>query len=125
MEIDKFISEVIVKLASGVYESQKKAIDFDVVVNPQVTHSKDGKAERAALSSHLKVINVNFDISIAKSEKSGSDEGVAVALATIGFGKKNKREKIDTETNRIQFNIPICFGNGDRIKEKEIKRREL
>lgn len=114
MELDKFITESINAIVTGVKNSQEFAHENGARVNPQIQqheHDKFSTVYFGREEGARAITTIDFDISVITDieRESGMGGGIQVMSLNIGgkFGDKDK----DTKTSRIKFSVNVALPN--------------
>lgn len=60
--------------------------------------------------------NVEFDVGLTSTNKSGSIEGIGVFLGSINLGKKNDESGEDIAVTKVRFTVPVVLPPGGSAK---------
>jgi hypothetical protein len=119
MELKTFVAETIAEIVEGMNDANKKLSKSGAVVSPRYYADSKG-SPRYDHSDKWKpsVEKVEFDIALTPIDGKGSTEGIGVAIARIGLGKKNQKEQTNSNVSRVQFSVPILYPLNKRKSEK-------
>ena len=117
MDLQTFIRETLVQIASGISEASAAVSDSGAIVNPanvsptnqpgspiygQIIPRRDSVMRRYVQS-------VTFDVAIAASEGTGTRGGIGVVVGAIALGSQGQSNAASSTTSRIQFSVPIAL----------------
>lgn len=60
--------------------------------------------------------NIEFDVGITSTDKSGSSEGIGVFLGSINLGKKNDATNEHVAITKVKFSVPVVLPPGPSLK---------
>lgn len=130
MELRKFISATLIEIDKGVADTQSylKENNSKMLINP--THN--GGVVKAKGNYDRSIQNVEFDLSIAYTEKESqeteSKENGGLGLQVVSLFSFNmggdskdadKWEKLNAITNRIKFSVPISIATNTEHNERK------
>jgi hypothetical protein len=61
---------------------------------------------------------VEFDVGLTSTDKSGSSEGIGVFLGSISLGKKNNSDSESVAVTKVKFSVPIVLPAGKKLVRK-------
>jgi len=100
MNLRVFIKEALIDIIGAVEDVQATLKNGKVV--PEV--NKNYKSVEVGISE---IQSVEFDISVAADEKSGSEAKLNVVAAIVGGGIKGQSDSSTGHVARLKFKIPI------------------
>lgn len=108
MELNKFISESLKSIISGINDAQDFAKDNGAIINPDLRkwdYDKMFSIERHREDGFVAVYKVDFDIAVSATDEksSGGKAGLNVYSLSLG-GNKSKTEQNET-ISRIKFSV--------------------
>lgn len=115
MELNEFISETILQIASGIKNAQDKTKDLDVIVNPNKTIGQNGEFWVPRLKNidsyniERRVQSIEMDISLTVTEKDTESIGGGIGISVLGIKADSTGTKESSTQNRVKFTIPICL----------------
>nr|WP_067297138.1 hypothetical protein [Marinobacterium profundum] len=121
MDLDEFITSVLVKVVSGIREAQQvDSVGAFIVPSGDGGHKYPVNA-RVSSSAQLKSTIIDFDVAVTveSSDKSTGKGGIKVA----GIGGNIEGESVtkDIRVSRIQFGVPILLPESQKNWFDELK----
>ena len=107
MELQEFVEQSLVQIATGVKNAQDKlnCKDFktfinpsDIVENPVYGYRIENKPQ-----------DIEFDVAVTISEEKTTKGGIMVAAGILGLGSGGQSRTENESISRIKFKIPILF----------------
>lgn len=120
MELNKYISEVIIEISEGINNAQTTLSDkgISTVINP----SDDGKGNliyyTPSNDNVLKrnITELSFNVNTTIEKKEGSSAGIGVLSGVISLGGKSEKEKVNESMNSLNFSIKVAFPTYGMVK---------
>ena len=115
MELKEFVKVTIEQIIEGASAAQDSVSSKGAIINPAgVQFQKDGSwnTYKDAMPQ-----NVEFDVALTSTDKSGSTEGVGVFLGGVSLGKKNEAGVEQVAMTKVKFSIPVVLPSGGTINE--------
>lgn len=99
MDLKAFVSETIVQIISGVEDAIRKAAEVSDTgkVNPEYEGSPHGKTQ-----------DVEFDVAVTVTERSGREGGAGLKVAVFQAGAKGERATENVAVSRVRFTVPVA-----------------
>jgi hypothetical protein len=94
MELEKFVSETIKEIVSGVKQAQEEVVELNGKVNPY-TRSADT------------IQNVDFDVKISTSDETATEGGIGIFVGPVSVGSRGESENKEKSVGTISFSIPV------------------
>ena len=116
MELKDFIKETLEQIVDGVSNASESIKSKGGVINPSsMSFTKDGQYNNFP---HVMPSNVEFDVGLTATDKTGSTEGIGVFLGAINLGKKNEAGLETVAITRVKFTVPLVLPAGAALSEK-------
>lgn len=114
MELDKFISNTLKSIISGIKESQNFANENGARINPYVGKHDFDKNQTTYFGNEegaRAVSKIDFDIAVttSSSQETGGEGGINVYSLKLG-GKLSDKE-INESVSRIKFSLNVVLPN--------------
>jgi len=99
MDLKAFVSETLVQIIAGVDDAIGRVRDVSATgkVNPQWESSHHGKVQ-----------DVEFDVAVTVTEKSGREGGAGLKVAMFQAGAKGESTTENVAINRVRFTVPVA-----------------
>ena len=114
MELQEFISSVLVSLVRGVEEAQKQLKDSKAIVNPLGIKAEIALRENTQTPGFT---NVEFEVTVEVQSKSEQNEGIEVRIAVLKAGGNGKKLYSESNASKLRFSVPIHLPPGDILIE--------
>ena len=116
MELKDFVRATLEQIVDGVYQAQENIDSKGGIVNPSgMNYFKDGQR---SVYDHAMPQQVEFDVGLTSTDKSGSSEGIGVFLGSISLGKRNDAGSESVAVTRVKFSVPIVLPAGKKLVRK-------
>jgi hypothetical protein len=119
VNLQEFISQALVQIATGIRDAGKELQPLGAVVNPRhiwaanapLTHIVGYIDERK--EQQRAVHSVDFDVAVTVVEGTGSKGGIGVVVGAFALGTQGSSEQSNTSVSRVKFKVPIAFPHAD------------
>lgn len=117
MNLQEFITQALVQIASGIAEADERLSDVGSIVNPRhVTGAGNDKNNVYGYISeepkYLRAVHsVDFDVAVTAVEGKETKGGIGIVVGAIGLGSQGRSEESSTSVSRIKFRVPIALPN--------------
>jgi hypothetical protein len=108
MKLEKFITETINQIISGISKTHEQAKKHGATINPRLASS-----EGSRIVPRSPIHTVEFDVAVTTKEGKGTKGGFGVFVGPIGAGSQGKSESSNSSVSRIKFSIPVVFPTQD------------
>ncbi|MDF3196038.1 MAG: hypothetical protein Q7J43_15600 [Pseudomonas sp.] len=116
MELKDFVRATLEQIVEGVYQAQESIDAKGGIVNPAgMDYFKDGQR---SIYHHAMPQQVEFDVGLTSTDKSGSSEGIGVFLGSISLGKRNNSDSESVAVTKVKFSVPIVLPAGKKLVKK-------
>lgn len=110
MELKDFIQGALQQIIDGIEACQEHQETLGAIVNPGSLLHREG----IGLITHIdniqrQVRNVDFEVGITSTEKSGGKTGIGVSFSGIGIGGQKSNEMGNAASTSLKFSIPVAF----------------
>jgi hypothetical protein len=120
MNLNEFITEVLIEIVSGIRSAQEQKGGAFIVPSSDGGHEY-AKHDRVSSSARLKSTIVDFDIALTVEDSSRSGGSGGLRVAGIGANLQGESSSKDTTVSRIRFAIPILLPESQRKWHEEFK----
>ncbi len=119
MQLDKFVTESLKEIFSGISDAKKYAAEYGFQVNPWITSGKsDSTGILVDRETKTPVQLVEFDLAVTVTENKQSKGGVGIFIAPIALGGQRQLDATNTDISRIKFSVPIAFPRASQVPDK-------
>jgi hypothetical protein len=113
VELKDFVRSTIEQIVEGAVLAQQSISAKGGIVNPSsLQFRKDGAWNTY---EHAMPQEVEFDVALTSTDKSGSSEGIGVFLGSVALGKKNEKGVESVALTRVRFSIPLVLPPGEPL----------
>lgn len=116
MELQEFISTVLVSLVRGVEDAQRQLKDSKATINPLGIRSQIALEQNKETPEFT---NVEFEVALEVQSKGEQSGGVGVQMAVFKVGVDGKNFESESQVNRLRFSVPVHLPPGDVLKLHE------
>jgi hypothetical protein len=118
LNLQEFISQALIQIASGVRDADEELRSSSAVVNPR--HVAGAGADKSNVYGYIAdtgkkylraVHTVEFDIAVTAVDGKETKGGIGIVVGAIGLGSQGRSEERNTSISRIKFKVPIAFPN--------------
>ena len=115
MQLKDFVKITLEQIVEGAALAQASITAHGGIVNPSnMSFQRDGQLHHY---EHAMPQEVNFDVGLTTTDKSGSAEGIGVFLGSINLGKRNEAGNEQVAVTRVRFSVPLVLPAGaDLVK---------
>ena len=110
MDLKQFIQQTIEGIVDGVTAAQESIRSKGAEINPKSVQFQDNGQWNRHNSGMPR--QVEFDVGLTSTSRSGSSEGIGVFLGSVNLGKKNDGGTEHTAATRIRFTVPLVLPTG-------------
>jgi hypothetical protein len=110
MQLQEFIKETLVQIATGVAEAQEALKEREVVINPRrhmLMTSSQGQRENTIHQGGVQRVSFDVAVTTTQSEKGVTTAGIVVGW--VGLGAKGEDAASSGSVSRIKFDIPVVL----------------
>lgn len=108
MELQEFIKDTLVQIATGVIEAQKQLKQTDCLINPEGYTVGHGDIRKGYNKEYRSVQKVKMNVVLNITESTESKSGIGVAKV-IQAGINNEEKEMSNKVTSIEFEVPIAF----------------
>lgn len=113
MELRDFIKESLIQIVQGVADAQSSLIGNNCLgsVSPEIRNSRSTLESSGALltAEGALVQTVEFDVSVAATEGTGTKGSIGVVVGILGLGSQGQSSQSSSNTSRLKFSVPISL----------------
>lgn len=117
MNLQEFIAQALIQIASGVREADDELQASGAIVNPR--HVAGAGQDKLNVYGYIggktkylrAVHSVEFDVAVTAVEEKESKGGIGIMVGSIGLGSQGRSEESSTSVSRIKFKVPIALPN--------------
>jgi hypothetical protein len=119
MELQEFIKESLVQIATGITDANKELTLIGGCVNPSgLRPSVEGVNAYGSMNKENRyksavVEVVRFDVAVVAGTESGAEGGLRVGCANLGVGGELNQTNSETSESRLTFKIPMVYPTGE------------
>ena len=124
MELDEFITSVLVKVLSGIRQAQEEENVGAFVVPGGDRGHEYPKNARVSSSARLKSTIIDFDVAVTVESSDKIAGGGGLKIAGIGADINGESATKDTRVSRIQFGVPILLPENQRNWYGDLTKKE-
>ena len=110
MELNDFIRETLVQIASGIEGAQEelKQKDSEAIINTNITIIEDGMLATGGVRKSVEYIE--FDVAVLVSDQVGKKVGAGITVASVfKVGASGESTTSHGSESRIKFKIPMTY----------------
>jgi len=109
MELQEFISSVLMQLIEGVVQAQEFAQSHNVEIFPEEKFFSDFEKMSRTTKTKRLVNFVEFDVAVVVVESKDLSGGMGIRVPGWNIGYHAKTETEKSIVNRIKFSVPIVL----------------
>lgn len=110
MELKEFITQTLNNIVDGIADAQAHALEKQAMINPSCTvRSEETIVYHTVMGPAFTVQVIEFDIAVTVTDEDKSKGGIGVLSAVLNVGVQGEANKINNETSRVKFSIPVVF----------------
>ena len=110
MELKDFVRESLSQIVGGVVEAQQELLNSGVTgeISPSIK-TEWGKTDLVIGQSGMPIQNVEFDIAVIASEKTGTKGTIGVGIPVFKIGAGGETTETTSQTSRLKFSVPVAL----------------
>lgn len=108
MELQDFIKDTLVQIATGVIEAQKQLKETDCLINPEGYSLEHGNIRKGYDKEYRSVQKVKMNVVLSITESTESKSGIGVAKI-VQAGINSQETNSNNKVTSIEFEVPIAF----------------
>lgn len=110
MDLQDFVKETLVQIASGVQAAQAEVRASGGIVNPAIQATSQNITNVVPGVDGQNVYFVDFDVAVTVKDQSGTDGRAKLKVASfLSAGLGAELTTSNASTNRLTFKIPLAF----------------
>ncbi|WP_445749992.1 hypothetical protein [Polaribacter sp.] len=112
MKLDKFISESLNSIITGIKNSKEFALQNGAIVNPRIGNWDNQKILTTYYKNEdgaIEISKVEFDIAVTTSEKEENGINAGISVYSFGLGAKSKETEENKSISRIKFHVRLAM----------------
>lgn len=113
MELQEFISSVLVSIVRGVEDAQAQLKNSKATINPL------GVKAQIALEQNKETPefhNVDFEVAVEVLSKGEQSAGIGVQIAVFKVGVNGNKLESESQVSKLRFSVPVHLPPGDVLK---------
>lgn len=119
MNLDEFVSVVLVNISKGVKDAQVEVEDFGGSVNPREILSVAG-VDYAQIPT--KETSIEFDILVEVSESNQNKGDGKLDLKVLSFGASGSSSDKLSRSQRIKFSVPLILPSCENPRMQQTQK---
>lgn len=110
MELKDFVRESLSQILNGVIEAQNSLRENGC--GGEISPAVKTDWEKSGLlfgQNGMPIQNVEFDVVVTATEKTGTKGTIGVAISVLKLGTQGESQESSTQNSRIKFSVPISL----------------
>lgn len=113
MELQEFISSVLVQVVRGVEQAQSDLKDSKATINPLGIKAQIALEQNKETPSFT---DVEFEVAVEVKTQGEQSGGVGIQVAVFKMGVEGKKTEAESHVSRLKFAVPVHLPPGNVLK---------